>query len=365
MYLNRGKIGKKISLALLAMAIMAAAALAGCSASDHDNAAEDKAMSFEGAAPADMASGSSQKLMKGASSGESGGVKEESLQDSGGAPGSSGSAAGVAGITSQSAGIAQGKIIYTANLTMEVEELKAASSKLRDAIHLSGGYILEFQDTRYDGEVGATYQIKVPAEGFMSFIDAVSKIDHSHFGQSLSGSDVTEQYVDLESRLKARQLVEQRLAEMMEKAVKADELLQFSNQLGTVQEEIETIKGKIRYLDNNVAYSTVSLRMVQRDQSVASSASANEPGFGTKLTDTLKGSFEVVVEGVKLLIIMAAGALPVAAVLAVVLVPILMAVRRRRRVGAGGRKAAYGESIAPSAPSSAAAEAPDQPDKET
>lgn len=252
---------------------------------------------------------------------------------------------GGTGISADSAGIAQGKIIYTANLTMEVEELKAASSKLRDAIHLSGGYILEFNDTRYDGEIGATYNIKVPAAGFMSFIDAVSKIENLHFGQSLSGKDVTEQYVDLEARLKAKQLVERRLTGMMEKAVKADELLQFSNQLGVVQEEIETIKGKIRYLDNNVAFSTVSLRIVQRDQSLPETEDGEERSFGERLSDTVSGSFDVVVEGVKLLIIVLAGALPVIAVLAVIFVPVWMLVRYRRNRKRGQLHAAVRQPV--------------------
>lgn len=307
---------------VLTIVMLGIALLAGCSASD-SNSANDSGSS--------MANAKEESLSNGGAAGGSGEMEmsmDAAVETSAEAPAAE--SGGGAGISANSAGVTQGKIIYTANVTMVVEELKAASSKLRDAIHLSSGYMLEFNDIRHDGEIGATFTIKVPAEGFMSFIDAVEKIENLEFGKSVSGKDVTEEYVDLESRLTAKQLVEQRLIDMMEKATKADDLLQFSNQLGSVQEEIESIRGKLRYLDNNVAFSTVSIRMVQRDQSMPSIMAEEEKGFGAKLEDTLSGSFDVVVEGIKLILIIITGALPVIAMLAVILVPIWMLVQYRR-----------------------------------
>lgn len=304
---------------MVAALLLGVVLLAGCSSGNNNSASDSGGM----ASIANEVSFDRQVT--------EGGAEEKSMSDeaeSAEAPASAGN--GGAGLPANAAGVTQGKIIYTANVTMVVEELKTASSKLRDAIHLSGGYMLEFNDIRHDGEIGATYTIKVPADGFMSFIDAVEQIENLDFGKSVSGKDVTEEYVDLESRLKAKQLVELRLIDMMDQATKADDLLQFSNQLGAVQEEIESIKGKIRYLDNNVSFSTISIRMVQRDQSMPSLMEEEEKGFGTRLADTLEGSFDVVVEGVKLILIIIVGALPVIAVLAVILVPIWMIVQYRR-----------------------------------
>lgn len=82
---------------------------------------------------------------------------------------------------------------------------------------------------------------------------------------------MTEEYVDLFSRLKAKQVVEARLIAFMEKATKADDLVKFSDQLGKVQVEIEQLKGRMRYIDQSVACSTIELRLYQRlkDQSAA------------------------------------------------------------------------------------------------
>ncbi|MNZ84095.1 hypothetical protein D3C78_1028400 [compost metagenome] len=128
---------------------------------------------------------------------------------------------GMAAVSAGEDGFNQ-KIIYTANLSMQVDVLADAAVLLRNAIQQSGGYILQFQDTKYDGEIGSTYTIKVPADGFMSFIDRIEQIEHRAFERNIGGKDVSEEYVDLESRLKAKQLVEERLLGMMDQAMKAD-----------------------------------------------------------------------------------------------------------------------------------------------
>ncbi|CAM4509175.1 uncharacterized lipoprotein YehR (DUF1307 family) [Paenibacillus endophyticus] len=222
------------------------------------------------------------------------------------------------------------KIIYTATLNMQVEALDAAATSLRNAIHQSGGYILQFQDTKHEGEIGSSYTIKVPASGFMSFIDRIEQIKHSSFERNIGGKDVSEEYVDLESRLKARQLVETRLLAMMDKAVKADDLLKFSDQLSVVQQEIERIKGRIRYLDTNVAFSTIELRMYQTNQNL-NVEREEAKGLGGRMSDALASSTKVVWDAINLLLVVAAGAVPVLIVIALIGIPLYWIHRKRKR----------------------------------
>lgn len=310
---------------LWAIVILVTGLLAGCSASNEDSAAKSESAAGNGAALSQEAGAA-----KNDSPGES-----EALGDAfanGKETGAETASGG--GFASDTLPVTDGynqKVIYSASLNMQVDELTTAAASLRNAIQLSGGYILQFQDTRHDGEIGSSYTIKVPAAGFMSFIDRVEQIKHRSFERKIAGKDVSEEYVDLASRLKARQLVEERLLSMMDQAVKADDLLKFSQQLGTVQEDIERIKGRIRYLDNNVAFSTVELRMYQTDQSIVQ-VGEGDPNLGTRLSEALSGSAKAVWEGVKLLLVVAAGALPVLVVLAVIAVPAVWLKRRWKRV---------------------------------
>jgi hypothetical protein len=145
----------------------------------------------------------------------------------------------------------------------------------------------------------------------------------------MKGTDVTEEYVDLDSRLKARQVVEARLLAFMDKATRADDLLKFSNQLGDVQMEIERIKGRMRYLDQNVAYSTIELRVYQTT-GITSSAAKEKPAFLERSLNAMKASSTFIYEFVQGVLVVAAGALPILVLLLALGTPAYIVYRKKR-----------------------------------
>lgn len=178
------------------------------------------------------------------------------------------------------------KIIYRADVTMEVADYGAVQTEIRNFIQLSGGYLLEFSETNSEYERGGTFVIKVPSSGFMTFLSRLEELTGEHrYQSSIYGDDVTEEYVDLEARLKAQQVTEQRLIAFMEKATRADDLVEFSRELGRVQEEIEHIKGRMRYLEQHVAYSTIEARVYEKSAAVRLQQE-NAP-FGERLSSSL------------------------------------------------------------------------------
>jgi hypothetical protein len=222
------------------------------------------------------------------------------------------------------------KLIYKANLVMPVKDYPAAQTQLRDLVALSGAYILQFSESTNSGEKGGNFTIKVAANGFVSLLDGLEKISPS-YQRNVQGQDVTEEYVDLSSRLKAKQVVETRLLAFMDKATKTDDLLAFSNELSKVQGEIEQIKGRMRYLDQNVSYSTVELRMYQQ----TGSKSPFDPNKGTALSDRLQNAWvaslnvlAVVLQGI---LVFLAAALPILLLAAIVLIPAFYYKRRRNQ----------------------------------
>jgi hypothetical protein len=148
--------------------------------------------------------------------------------------------------------------------------------------------------------------------------------------RSIQGQDVSEEYTDLASRLKAKQAVEIRLLEFMDKASTSKDLLAFSDQLGKVQEEIERIKGRIRYLDQNVAFSTIELRVYQGKVAIGS---INPGGLtlGEKAERAILGSLALLSRAFAGTVVFLAATLPIAALVAIVVVPTIYFVRKRRR----------------------------------
>ncbi|MFS0839571.1 DUF4349 domain-containing protein [Paenibacillus sp. 1P03SA] len=220
------------------------------------------------------------------------------------------------------------KVIYKGNLTAEVEDYAKAQKALRELVTASGAYILQFTEDNTSSEIGGTFTIKVAAGGFSSLLDGIEKISPTR-QRNITGQDVTEEYVDLTSRLKAKKVVESRLLAFMEKATKSDELLAFSAELGKVQEEIERIQGRMRYLDQNVEYSTVELKLVQPKEGSILKGSGTP--FGKQIGSTFTKSIDFIVTVLKGLVIFVTALLPVAAIALVIGLPVYFGVRSRSR----------------------------------
>lgn len=340
-------------IAIAAMLVITA----GCGGSDNEASVRDNKETNSSSDGANRGSGESEQLSKSladadaavqneSSDAKSSAVNMAQAADQASSPTSASGGGGDVLAADQSA--LNRKLIYRANVNMEVEDYAKTQTALQNIIHLSGGYVLDFADQKSTYELGGTYTIKVPSTGFTPFLAQLEKINHLNYESSMKGTDVTEEYVDLESRLKARQVVESRLIAFMEKATKADDLVRFSTELGEVQLEIERLKGRMRYLDQNVAFSTIELRIYQQLEPSVKVKEEEKPGFLERITDALKDSTNFVYSFLQGLLVVIAGALPVLALLAVIAVPAYLIYRRNRgRYGSGGRssKGGYGMKV--------------------
>lgn len=172
--------------------------------------------------------------------------------------------------------------------------------------------------------------IKVPASGFSSFLSNLEKVKHEKLQRSIQGQDVSEEYVDLESRLKAKQLMESQYTEFMKKSTKSSDLVAFANELGKIQEEIERIKGRMRYIDQNVSFSTVELRLYQTDAGSDIQKKQEQDPLGTRANKALNGSLNALSVTFEWLVVILAGALPIL-IGAGIILWIVLAYRKRRR----------------------------------
>ncbi|MFD0672022.1 DUF4349 domain-containing protein [Cohnella sp. GCM10027633] len=360
--LGSGKLRRILGIVL---AVVLALTLAACSSSSDDDSdaapqANEQAVMN---APAEEMSAVDQY---GEADGESGAVassiasvapaagSEEPQPTRGEQTGSQSIGGGIGPIANADAGYGR-KVIYQANLVMKVENFTTAEEQLSNLIHMTpGAYTLEFADSRNPDEKGATYVVKVPSGGFSSFLDGLKEIKTVHLERNVQGNDVTEEYVDLDARLKAKTTVETRLLGFMDKATKTDDLVRFSNELARVQEEIEQIKGRIRYLDQNVAFSTVSVRLYEAAaETLKAETEEEDQDFGDRIYDALSGSAKVLRQFGEGLLVVLAALLPVLLVASVIGIPTYVIVRRRhaaRQARAEARRkeiAAHNLNVAP------------------
>jgi len=164
------------------------------------------------------------------------------------------------------------KVIYTADLHIEVKSYQQTLQDIQEQVNELEGYIVE--SNMYEDEDGTSKQghvrARIPQEKFEDFIDFVEDGSSKVIESSTSGQDVTEEYVDLDSRLTSKRVVEDRLLSFMEDAEKTEDLLQISSDLANVQEEIEEITGRMKYLDDQSDLATVSIHIQEMNTQLSS-----------------------------------------------------------------------------------------------
>lgn len=222
------------------------------------------------------------------------------------------------------------KLIYSANITMEVEDYGKAQTEIRNLVTLTGGYIVQFSEGVWREEKGGNFTIKVPASGFSSFLDQMDKLDHNSMEKSINGQDVSEEYVDLESRLKVKLAMETRYLKFVNEATKTSDLVEFVNELERIQTEIEQIRGRMRYIDSNVSFSTIEIRLYEPDNQSIISVNKKDTPLYERSKNALVGSLNVISVVIQGLIIVISAALPVI-VIGGIVVSIIWIIRRNKR----------------------------------
>lgn len=148
-------------------------------------------------------------------------------------------------------------VIRNANLSIVVESVREAEAAIRTKVDELGGYIVEAQTNGSDEETMTTQMtFRVPSERFDDALSGVQGLAEEVRSRNISGTDVTEEYVDLDSRLRNLEATRDRLAGFLEDATTVEEALEVNASLTQVQGEIEQIRGRMQYLEQSAALST-------------------------------------------------------------------------------------------------------------
>lgn len=188
------------------------------------------------------------------------------------------------------------KIIYTAQVRMQVDSLPASLATIRALVNHSGGYISDQHtaNTRY--EKSAQLTIRLPTqqlEGSLGELRELARfVDH----ERLNSEDVTDQWIDLESRLQTKRDVRDRYIEVLRRrAVKVEDILNAEERIRRITEEIEAQEGRLRYLRNRVSLSTLELNLYETIEYV-SAPSELRYSFGNRLSNAFANGWSGVRE---------------------------------------------------------------------
>ena len=152
-------------------------------------------------------------------------------------------------------------IIKQGNMTLEVADPDRIVNTTTDIIVSKGGYIIN--QSIYSGENGfryATLRLAVPVDQFEATTRALRELGTVLFEEA-SGQDVTEEFVDLNSKLDNLIATQERLRGFLDDSTSVEEALDVNRELRTIEEELNVIQGRIAFLTDRAAFSTIDLQV--------------------------------------------------------------------------------------------------------
>lgn len=156
------------------------------------------------------------------------------------------------------------KMIMNAELDLRVKDADAAIDAVAASVRQSGGYV---QETRQQGtrQQGRTIHmtLRVPSGHYDSIVSRIQEVSEEVLGRREWTNDVTAEYLDLEVRIKSRETHLDQLRRLYDRGGTIKELMELEQEIARVTADLESLKGRYRYLNNQVSFSTVIARFFE------------------------------------------------------------------------------------------------------
>ena len=190
------------------------------------------------------------------------------------------------------------KIIRNAEITMEVPSTTDTQHKVTSIAEANGGFVVTSEAKQRENVDPAqrTLDIKlvvrVPSTQFGVTFDEIKKLASNMPQENVSGQDVTEEFIDLEARIKTQKALELQFLEIMRQANKVADALEVQRQIADVRTDIEKLEGRKRFLENRASLSTITVNIQTPKPAIA----VTVPGFGQNLRDAVSDSVGIASE---------------------------------------------------------------------
>ncbi len=153
------------------------------------------------------------------------------------------------------------KVVKTADLGLHSEEVRRSTARAQQVAATAGGTVLSSQVYRSDDSVTADLVLSVSSDEFERVLGELRSLGEKVTTDSISGQDVTEEYIDLKSRERNLKATEESMLRLYDRAKNVEEVLSIQRELTGVREDIELVQGRIKYLDQRSTYSQITLNI--------------------------------------------------------------------------------------------------------
>ncbi|MBC3538208.1 DUF4349 domain-containing protein [Rufibacter sediminis] len=180
-------------------------------------------------------------------------------------------------------------VIRQAEVKFQVKDLFESTQRVELLVSDLGATLANTTQQQTDDAKTTDFVIRVQPEKFKPLMQQLQKESIQLDVRTISTEDVGMEYVDLQARKKAKLAVEQRFLGLLKEAKNMKQVLEVEREIQLVREEIESAEARLRYLQNQTAFSTIRLSMYQ----VIPTHVPQEPGFGSRLLAALDTGWQL------------------------------------------------------------------------
>jgi hypothetical protein len=177
---------------------------------------------------------------------------------------------------------------------MEVDSPVESQRRVTSIAEAHGGFVVTSESKQRQSEdpsqrvIDVSVVIRVPSTQFSATRDEILGLSKNVPEQKTTGQDVTEEYIDLEARIKTQVALEAQFMEIMKQANKVADALEVQRQIAEVRTEIEKLEGRKRFLENRSSLSTITVNL-----KAPTTVFVNPTGFGLEIKEAAKESVSI------------------------------------------------------------------------
>ena len=184
------------------------------------------------------------------------------------------------------------KIIKSGDMTIEVADIKTAQEKIQNFVKNNKAYIQNERFSNAETQTTLSMEIRIPNQNFDNLINSFSDEIGSISEKNIRVQDVTEEYTDVSIRLKNKLAYLEKYRDLLKRSASTKDLLEIQEKIRGLEEEIESSEGRLRYIDDQVNYSTLNLTLTKKKPR---NTITSKIGFGSRLVDSIANGWNIFV----------------------------------------------------------------------
>lgn len=158
------------------------------------------------------------------------------------------------------------KIIKDGRLGIRVSDLEPSKIRVDSLVKIHKGYYAQEKLNNTEWESSYKLRIRIPSSHFEKFIAGVESGTGEILYKEVAARDVTSEFIDLDARLENKRNYLERYRDLLKKAKNIKEILEVEEKIRVLEEEIESTTGRLKYLSNQVNFSTLNLEIVKKKE---------------------------------------------------------------------------------------------------